>query len=215
MSEPVGNSPRSAIPGNSHKTREAEAASESRDKVEKIIEGKVVTRKPNVWRRITRSMFADDISNVGDFVVTDVLVPALRNLLFDIVVQGSSRSIFGTARNARRSTIGGMGPVTSLKTAYHRVSEADPRELPREARAKHDFDLIVLDSHAEAVDVVESLIERVDRYGSASVADLYDFVGVTGSFQDQRWGWTNLAGADVRQVRDGFLLDLPKPTSLR
>lgn len=212
MSEPVGNNPRSSIPGNSHKSREAEAASEPREKIEKIIEGKVVTRKPPVWKRVAHSMVADDVQNVGDFIIIDVIVPAIKNLIADIIGQGTNRVLFGTSRARRRDTV---GPVGSLKTAYHRVSEPEPRALGREARARHDFDQIILDSRAEAVEVLEALIAQVVRYNQASVSDLYDLVGVTGSWTDQRYGWTNLDDADVRQAKGGFLIDLPRPIDLR
>lgn len=216
MSEPVGNSPRGDIPGNSHRSREEKPAEEPREVVEKVITGKVITRKPPIWKRLVHSMIAEDAGTVGDLVISDVLVPAIKNMIYDIITQGSARTLFGTTR-AR--AMGGQtaGPVSSLKRAYHDVSKSaeSPRALSQESRARHDFDMIVLDTRADAVGVVESLIERVARYGSASVADLYDFVGVTGSFTDRAWGWTSLDDADVRQVRGGFLLDLPRPVSLR
>ena len=87
--------------------------------------------------------------------------------------------------------------------------------MAREDQARHNFDGIMLETHADAVDVLESLIARVERYGSASVADFYDYLGVTGGFTDQKYGWTNLSNADIRQTRKGFVFDLPKPQPLR
>lgn len=221
MSEPVGNSPRSQgdipdIPGNSLKGRDLRGG-EAKDPMEpaqKIIEGKVVTRKQPWYKRFARSMVADDAQSIGDWVLVDVFVPAVKNLIHDIVTGGVDRTLYGTSR-ARRSIYGERRE--GLRTRYDRMSEpGEPRRmLSREARARHDFDDVVLGSYEEAVDVVKALIDRVERYGAASVADLYDFVGVTGSFMDQRWGWTDLRLADVRQTRGGFLLDLPAPEPLR
>jgi hypothetical protein len=191
---------------------------EERDKVEQVVTGKVVQKKPNVFKRAARGMVADDVTNVGDFVVTDVLIPAVRNLMYDIISQGTHRVLFGTARGRRTGlNIGSAGPVSSLKTAYNRVTnEPDPvRSISREDRAQHNFDELILETHSDAMGVLESLFARVERYGSASVADLYDYMGVTGGFTDQRYGWTKLDGADVRQTRRGFILDLPRPTVLR
>jgi hypothetical protein len=221
MSEPVGNSPRSLsdMPGNTHKEREArqeKEAKEAPEKAEKIIEGKVITRKPPWFKRIARSMIAEDAQSLGDLLIIDVIVPSIKNLVADIIGQGTTRILFGTARNRGRSIVGDR---PGLRTRYDLVGGGgapEPRRmLSRESRARHDFSDVVLDTRAEAIDVVEALIRRVDRYGSASVSDLYDLVGVTGSFQDQRWGWTDLRTADVRQVRGGFLLDLPLPDPLR
>jgi hypothetical protein len=221
MSEPVGNTPRIAIPGNSYKMREGEAVAqeqvaEPREKVEKVIEGKVVKRKQPLWKRAARSMIADDAQSVGDFILVDVIIPAAKNLIRDIVVGGTDRALYGSAKARGRvgTTIVGGG-LSSLRTRYDKMAEERPRTLSRESRAKHDFDDIVLDDRNEAITVMEELISRVSRFGSASVTDLYDLVGVTGSFTDQRWGWTDLSTADIRQSRGGFLLDLPRPEPLR
>lgn len=227
MSEPVGNGPRTGAPlpgSNSHSARaaaeKATAPPVEREKVEQVVHGKVVQRKKNIFKRVARGMVADDVTNVGDFVVAEVFLPALRNLMYDIVSQGTHRVLFGTARGRRTGVgtgYGYAGPVTNLKTAYNRVSaEADQsRTMSRQDQASHNFDELILESHADAMEVLENLHARVQRYGSASVADMYDYLGVTGGFTDQKYGWTNLENADVRQTRRGFVLDLPRPIVLR
>lgn len=226
MSEPVGNQPRkkpdtqsdmAAITGNSHKDREAATdMTAEREPVEKMVEGRVISRKQPWWKRFSRTMLADDAGNVGEYILTDVVIPATKNLIVDMVGQSIERVLFGTSRGRiRRSPLG-----NSLREQvnYSRFSnDRDPvrRPMSRESRARHDFNEIVLESRTEAIEVVEALIERISRYGAVTVADLYDFVGTTGSFADQRWGWSDLSTADVRQVPGGFLLDLPAPESIR
>jgi hypothetical protein len=98
---------------------------------------------------------------------------------------------------------------------YSGDREPPRRPMSREARARHDFNEIVLENRTEAIEVLEAMVARIVRYGAVTVADLYDFVGTTGSFADQRWGWSDLTTADVRQVPGGFLLDLPAPEPIR
>ena len=225
MSEPVGNQPRkpteaksamSAISGNSHKTREAAAEQAvDREPIEKVVTGKVITRKVPWWKKFGQSMIADDATNVGEYILTDVVIPATKNLIVDMVGQSIERMLFGQSRNrARRSPVG-----LSLRDSvrYDRVrDDREPRRvMSREARARHDFDEIVLDNRTDAVDVIEAMADRIDQYGAITVADLYDLVGTTGSYADRRWGWTDLVTADVRQVSGGFLLDLPRPEPIR
>lgn len=207
-----------SIPGNSHKEREDnKAEAEPREKIEKIIEGKVVTRKAPWWKRAVRSMIADDATSIGDFLWTDILVPTIKNAIRDVVVGGTDRTLYGAGRSRRGGPgLGLGGNITSLRTRYDAVASGEPRRMmSREAQARHDFDEVVLNDRDEAVEVVEALIARVERYGAASVADLYDLVGVTGSYADRRYGWTDLRTADIRQIREGFLLDLPRPEPLR
>lgn len=221
-SEPVGNGPRSsAIPGNSHKAREAEAAPapepSEREPVQKIIEGKVVRVRTPWYKRIATSMVAEDASSVGDYILSDIVGPAIRNLIRDVVVGSVDRTLYGTRGPVSRSGILGNrgGPVSSIRNKYHDVPTERPRALSREARARHDFDDIILQSRAEALEVLEFLAERIDRYNVASVADLYDALGVTGDFAAQKWGWYDIRDADIRQTRSGFMLDLPRPEPLR
>jgi hypothetical protein len=50
----------------------------------------------------------------------------------------------------------------------------------------------------------------IERYRMVSVADLFDLVGESCSFTDQKYGWTNLRNAEVVRVRDGYMIKLPK-----
>jgi hypothetical protein len=225
MSEPVGNQPRkkpetqsgmSAITGNSHKNRSAaEETTMAREPIEKIVEGKVVSRKQPIWKRFTRSMVADDVGNVGEYILTDVVIPATKNLIMDMVAQSIERVLFGTSRGRIRRSPLGMSLRDQVNYSGRYSGESTRRPMTREARARHDFNEIVLENRAEAIEVVEGLVDRIARYGSVTVAELYDFVGTTGSFADQRWGWNDLSTADVRQVPGGFLLDLPAPEPIR
>lgn len=86
--------------------------------------------------------------------------------------------------------------------------------MSRQARSRHDFDEVVLTSRTEAEEVIDRLFEVVSRYGTATVADLYELVGITGTHTDNKWGWTDLRGAGVSRVRGGYLLDLPEPQPL-
>lgn len=225
MSDPVGNAPRSLDGGNSHKARAAaEAASApppAREKLESVVKkGTVIQKKPNIFKRTARSMVADDVQNVGDFVVTDILVPALRNLLYDVIVGGAGRTIFGNAAARRPGVNPGLfGTAQNLKTAYHAASSpaAAPVQpgMSKQAQARFDFSEISLTDHSEALYIIELLKSRVASYGTATVADLYDLLGHTGAFTDQNWGWNDLSMAKVQQNRAGFVLDLPHPLPLK
>lgn len=222
MSEPVGNTPRNPdVPGNAHKGRERPLANpqeteEEREPVEKIVSGTVKIKKQPFHKRIMSRFIADDAQSIGDFVIDEFVIPGLKNLFRDTFVGSLDRALYGTSRARGRGTVGERG---SLRTRYDLIGEGRAEErgrsLSRESRARHDFDDVVLGSYQEAVEAIEAMIHRLDRYKSVSVADLYDLLGVTGSFADRRWGWYNLTGADVRQTRGGFLLDLPRPEPLR
>ena len=231
--EPVGQSPRDvSIPSNAHGSRQPEALPSAAKKVagppagskepprqlEKIIEGTATVRKKPWWKRAARSMIAEDATSVGDYMLTDIIVPAVKNLIADLVQSSTNRVLFGSTRRGRG--LGGIRGETigsSVRTRYDRMAE-EPRggrSLTREQRARHDFDEITVDHREEAIAAIEAMAEYIEEYGAVSVAHLYTLMGVTGSYADQRWGWTDLSTADVKQDRGGWLLDLPQPEPLR
>src|SRR5690606_42119776 len=88
------------------------------------------------------------------------------------------------------------------------------RSMSDRRRAAHDFKEIVLATRSEAEEVLDRLSDLINSYDVALVSDLYDLIGITGSFTDDRWGWTSLTGARVERVRDGYLLNLPRTQSI-
>ena len=63
--------------------------------------------------------------------------------------------------------------------------------------------------------VLERLTDIIDQYDETSVGDLNDLIGIQGSHVDNKWGWTYLGDTQIRQVREGFLIDLPQPEQLQ
>jgi hypothetical protein len=142
----------------------------------------------------------------------DVLLPAAKDMIVEAGSQGIEKLIFGDSR--RRPMSPQSGPTGHI--SYNRYSmgnrQSGPqRAISRQARSRHNFDEIVLDQRAEAEEVIDRLFDVVNRYESATVADLYELVGLSSTHTDNKWGWTDLTGAGVSRIRGGYLLDLPEP----
>jgi hypothetical protein len=184
----------------------------------KVITGDVVRRKKKFKSKLGDSFAADGSGSVGDYVIAEVLVPAAKNMisdaikmLTDSIFEGFQQALFGGSRPRRDSRPG--------YTSYNRVKPTTAydtrRENNRQIRAVHDFDDILLASRGEAEDVLDQLRELISQYEMAKVSDLYDLVGLTGSFADEKWGWTDLSRATVRLERGGgYLLILPRTEPL-
>ena len=59
-----------------------------------------------------------------------------------------------------------------------------------------------------------ALEDMIDQYDIASVADLYDLVGIVGSYTDNKYGWTSVRSARIERVRDGYVIRMPKALPL-
>ena len=58
--------------------------------------------------------------------------------------------------------------------------------------------------------------DMIDRYGWATVLDLYESADLGGSapYTANKYGWTSLRSADIIKVRDGYVIKLPKAMPL-
>lgn len=189
-------------------------------KVERVVASEVVRRKKPLGKRFLETFIGGDAKSVAHYVIFEVLLPAAKDTAADAVSQGIERMLFGEVRSSSRRT-GARPSGASGYTSYNRLPSAqsgprrdDPRGPSRQARARHDFDEIILATRVEAEEVIDRLFDLVDRYQSATVADLYELVGVSGNYTDDKWGWADIRGAGVTRVRNGYLLDLPRPEPL-
>lgn len=203
-------------PGNSHRIRSGstEKKAEKKPPIEKIVSGEAVERKRSLSKRVAETFTGDDVQSVGSFVLFEVALPTVKTLISDVVSQGIERLLFGGAP-ARSS--GGTRSHTSYNRMYgggSSIRKDEPRSISRQARATHDFREVVLPSRGDAEAVIDQLTALIDQYDVATVSDMYQLVGISGTFTEEKWGWTDLRAASVRRIRDGYLLDLPRPMAL-
>lgn len=186
--------------------------------VTRVTSGEATRRKKSLRKQCSETFIAGDAKTAVRYVVFDVLLPAARDMMFESVYQGFEKLIFGVGNTRRRGSTtppaGPTGYVSYNRYAMGGTLGSVQRAMSRQARARHNFDEIVLDQRSEAEEVIDRLFDLVSRYDSATVADLYELVGLASSHTDHKWGWTNLQGAGVSRIRGGYLLDLPEPEPL-
>jgi hypothetical protein len=189
--------------------------------VKRVTSSDATRKKKSLRKQFRETFVAGDAKSAGQYVVIDVILPWAKNMVVEAGSTWLEKLIFGDARR-RGSTPPQSGPMGYVN--YSRFSgvmgnrpailNSAQRAMSRQARARHDFDEIVLDSRAEAEEVIERLFDLVESYESATVADLYELVGLSSTHTDHKWGWTDVRGAGVSRVRGGYLLDLPEPHPL-
>lgn len=75
---------------------------------------------------------------------------------------------------------------------------------------------LVYETRADAEKVLNGMSEIIDEYGFVTVADLYDISGLPGAYYtDSKIGWKgSIKESIIKRVRDGYVIDLPKPEVL-
>lgn len=203
-------------PSNSHASKEKERKENlpAEKKVEKIVSGKAVVKKKGLAKKFTDIFVAEDAHSVGEFILQDVIVPAAKALFVEIICGGANMVAYGDrGASGRRSNAERYG-YRSGHTNYNSISSRrDSRPVLRNEPA-YSYDDISLESRGEAEAVIDRMFELLEEYGTVSVSDLYDLVGITGNYTDCKYGWTDLRSASVVRGRDGYLLKLPRAIAL-
>lgn len=171
-------------------------------------------RRKSLRKQFSETFVAGDIRTSIRYVLFEVLLPAAKDMVVEAGSQGIEKLIFGDSRR-RGSFRPPSGPTGHV--SYNRFSArptGPERALSRQSRSRHNFDEIVLDERSEAEEVIDRLFELVSQYDAATIADLYELVGLASTHTDNKWGWTDLTGAGVSRIRGGYLLDLPEPEPL-
>lgn len=208
------------FPGNSKTPRPQPAASEER-KIEQVVTSSVEKRKRSLLKRFTEIFVGGDSKSVIQYVFSEVLVPQIKDMATEAASSGFERLIYGESRPHRRPGPGGRSAGPTNYTRYSvrgnnplgRAGAADDRRQPVQSQSRGVDDLLFA-SRPEAELVLDRMYDLLKDYESASVADLFSLVGLSSSYTDQKWGWTDLHGSQIRRTRDGYILEFPKTVSL-
>lgn len=179
-------------------------------KVEKVISGTVTTRRRPLSKKFADIFFSSDMDEVKSYVLFDVIVPGIKDAIFDTI----SVILYGDVRNSAKRT-------NSNQTFVSYSGFSSPKTKPKQSAARSrrdrtvtDIQDIIFETRGEAEEVLGNLVDFIVDYGVATVADLYDLVGITGPFTDNKYGWTDLSMATVVRVRDGYLINLPRASAI-
>ena len=174
-------------------------------KIEKVATGKVKTKKKSGANKFSDVFVTEDISSVKDYILYEVLLPAAKKTLSEIVSNGIDMLLYGETKSKSKS----RGSKVSY-SKYYDDREDDYRRSSRRRAVGYDYEDVILESRREAEEVLNRMEDLIDSYGVVSVADLYDLVGISGKYTDNKYGWTNLRDADIERTRDGYLLVFPR-----
>ncbi len=207
------------FPANSarSKARTDGPVQEERPAVEQITSAET-RRRRGLGRKFKETFIGGSGRMAFEYMVAEVVVPAIRDTIFEAMQGGLDRLIYGDRRPQR----GGMPTYSNVgRVDYTRMSQtAAPKPQPtrmlsHQSRARMNFNEIIIPTRMEAEEVLERMYDVLSRYGSVQVGTLYELTGIESTHTDYKWGWTDLRGARTRAIRNrGYALDLPDPEPL-
>lgn len=181
--------------------------------ITKVVTVDAIQRPKSLGRKFKDLFFGGEFKGATRYITIEVLLPAVKNMVVDATTKGIERVIYGDSNPRRRAEMANR-PRVSYNSPVDRYASSRgrvmlPDQPPYSARNRATSGDIILVSRDEAELVIETLKDIIEKYDVASVADLHDLVGLPTTHVDNKWGWSVLKYADIRQIREGYLIDLP------
>ncbi len=185
------------------------------------LKGGIKRRRSNIFREVGNDL-REDAPSIGEHLIYDILLPALRDLISDIG-HGALDSVMGTeTRRYSGRSYGRNGSYISYDRYYddrdrRRRDRDEDRERERNRRRNRDLSSFVFEYREDAEDALDRMCDYIERFNEVPVSYFYDICGesVPGDFTSEDWGWTNLRDARVcRDGRRGYYIDFPRARAL-
>lgn len=173
--------------------------------------------KESVGTKVKHAFLGPDVDKVGDYILQEYMVPTGKKLLNN-GIQGFLRKLSDGVQVLLFGRV-----VSTQNGGVDYTSFSNPNIGPGNAgqpavkayKLMDAVDTFTFPTRQGAQDVLNYLRGRIQTYKSASVADYYEYIGSPVDYMMVDRGWMNLDGARVISTPDGFIIDLPRPVSLK
>lgn len=208
MSEPV-------YTPNSHKYKEQQKENTVPEKrVQKVVKNPVKI-KSNEARKLADIFISEDVENVKNYIFMDVIVPAIKKAIYDVVTNGIDMFLYGGSGKGRSNNNSNKVNYRTYYDQRNNNSNVSYRGSENNSnRNGFEYEDIVFNNRGEAEAAKQQMMDIISRYGMVTVADLYEMSNETAPYTAHKYGWIDVSGADTIRVRDGYKLRLPKAVPL-
>ncbi len=173
--------------------------------IKKVTSGKTKMKKRTRAQKFMDNLVSEDLPTVRSYVTMEVIFPAIKKAIADVVTNGIDMILYGETGRTKRST-----PASRVSYRSFYDDRRDRRPSRGYARETYDSGSIVVDTRADAEAVLEGMDDLIATYGLVSIADMCDLAGVDSEYTDNKYGWTDIRTASIVHTNEGYLIKMPK-----
>ena len=210
---PLGSLPDGSISAKQQKKEQ------EKPRLEPVTDTPGIIKKKSLWERSKDAIFSEDTSTVGGYILRDVIIPAVRDTIYDMVTGGLSMMLYSTPKASKGQRRGGSnGTYISYGDYYDGGQKTKPKRIEPADRYRNHLDInnIIVPNSNVGYGALELLGDRAEIYGAVTVQDLYDVLNIGSAPSTMsNWGWTDISQATVSLERGDWVLHMPKIIPLR
>lgn len=192
------------------------AVAPPKKEIKPVVSGAKKVQRP-ASRRFFDYLFAESPKDLAKKVGRDVVVPRVKAGFEQAFNEFLAGMLWGNGMNRPPSNIvagavirpGGGINYQGISTQASSLTQARQAVVNQSSGNYQD---LVLPTQQFAETLLSNLIDLMNQYRVVAVADLYELAGMTPAISDNSYGWTSLDTARISKVREGFLLELPRPS---
>lgn len=183
---------------NSHKSK-SDGATEPEHKATRVVDS-ATRKKKNLFQKLANVILADDIQDVKGYIVSDIVIPGIKQAISNSV----NSFLYGRDFRAKNNS--------ASKVSYRSYYETpEPRATAGWGGRAYDYDDVVVNTMGDAQRVLSEMEKILGTYRVVTVLDLYEASGVSTRWSDRDYGWTDLRQARIIRVNGGYLIKMPRP----
>lgn len=198
---------------NSHSyKKELEEERKKEDRLTPVVQkNAVVSTKKSLGKKFSDTFLSSDGAELKDYIWKDLILPGIKNW----IISSLKMAFFHEEWDPRddrsytgRSSYGGRHYDYSGRYRSRDDRSVRDRNNRYSPDDKIDYRNIILDRRVDAEKIVDMLHDRIDAQRFATVADLFDLVGLDSRYTDNNWGWRRFDDIRIQRVASGFLIDV-------
>lgn len=176
-------------------------------------------KKESLAAKFKRIFLSPDINNVGEFIFVDVFVPAIKDLIVNIIENTINIAFFGN--NSRRPYVIGRPASSAQQRAsiyWNSSGNGQARIVQPTEPVKKPVDSykdLRYPTYVKADETLNALKNHLASYGQVFISDVFRCTegARTSNFTNYAndYGWTNLDNATIGRDGTEYYLILPKP----
>lgn len=159
------------------------------------------------------NLFGADQEGIFNYIIFDVLVPAAKTTIQEIVVGGIEMVLFGSDPSRK------IRPRNGVNISYGSFYKGDRHQKNyqgssgyRRGRASNRLDGISFESRPEAQQVLDGMYDILEEYGQVTIAEYYELADLANisEYTDNAWGWYDLSNAIISHTAAGWEIKFPR-----
>lgn len=204
----------------------------NKKKVEPVIDSSdVIVRKKSKGKKAVESFLGEEVESVKDHIVYDMIIPSTKDAMSnmcggivdffnDMFHEFIDSIFFGSSEHTKTKA---SQTYVSYQGYYNKKSQSSGKPLSKRETylsTRHDLEDLDFVDMETALKVRKELIELIENYNEASVADLFSLSDQTLDWAEykekDKFGWRDPSAiGKPRRRRGRYIIPLPRPEKLK